>query len=38
MTHEVFNYRIHPISLYGEYLHSPETSVCLGKDLPVDEA
>jgi GNAT superfamily N-acetyltransferase len=24
----------HPIPLYGEYCLSPETSVCLGKDLP----
>lgn len=23
-----------PIPLYGEYLNSPETSVCLGKELP----
>jgi putative acetyltransferase len=23
-----------PIPLYGEYLRSPETSVCLGKELP----
>jgi putative acetyltransferase len=23
-----------PIPLYGEYLSSPETSVCLGKELP----
>lgn len=23
-----------PIPLYGEYLSSPETSICLGKDLP----
>jgi putative acetyltransferase len=23
----------HPVPLYGEYLHSPETSICLGKDL-----
>jgi putative acetyltransferase len=22
-----------PIPLYGEYLRSPETSVCMGKDL-----
>ena len=27
-----------PIPLFGEYCLSPETSVCLGKDLPVDEA
>ena len=26
-----------PIPLYGEYCLSPETSVCLGKDLPVRE-
>jgi len=24
----------HPIPLFGEYCLSPETSVCLGKDLP----
>ncbi len=23
----------HPIPLYGEYLRSPETSICLGKEL-----
>jgi len=23
-----------PISLYGEYLHSPETSICMGKVIP----
>ena len=23
-----------PIPLYGEYLHSPATSICLGKELP----
>ncbi len=23
-----------PIPLYGEYLQSPQTSICLGKDLP----
>jgi putative acetyltransferase len=28
----------HPIPLYGEYLRSPETSICLGKDLPRDDA
>ncbi|HEU4886187.1 MAG TPA: GNAT family N-acetyltransferase [Longimicrobium sp.] len=27
-----------PIPLYGEYLSSPETSVCLGKELPTDAA
>jgi GNAT superfamily N-acetyltransferase len=27
----------HPIPLYGEYLRSPETSVCLGKELPAHE-
>jgi GNAT superfamily N-acetyltransferase len=27
----------HPIPLYGEYCHSPDTSVCLGKELPVRE-
>ncbi len=26
----------HPIPLYGEYCLSPETSVCLGKELPRD--
>ncbi len=24
----------HPIPLYGEYLASPDTSICLGKELP----
>ncbi|HEX2076891.1 MAG TPA: GNAT family N-acetyltransferase [Longimicrobium sp.] len=24
----------HPIPLYGEYLSSPDTSICLGKELP----
>jgi GNAT superfamily N-acetyltransferase len=28
----------HPIPLFGEYQRSPETSVCLGKDLPDHEA
>jgi putative acetyltransferase len=27
----------HPIPLYGEYLSSPETSVCLGKELHQDQ-
>ena len=27
------NTGFHPIPLYGEYCRSPETSVCLGKDL-----
>jgi putative acetyltransferase len=26
----------HPIPLYGEYCLSPETSICLGKDLSAD--
>jgi putative acetyltransferase len=26
-----------PIPLYGEYLQSPDTSVCLGKELTADE-
>jgi GNAT superfamily N-acetyltransferase len=25
-----------PIAVYGEYCLSPETSICLGKELPVD--
>jgi putative acetyltransferase len=28
----------HPIPLYGEYLRSPDTSICLGKELPGQEA
>ena len=28
----------HPIPLYGEYCLSPETSICLGKDLPEPDA
>jgi putative acetyltransferase len=28
----------HPIPLYGEYLGSPETSICLGKELPIQDA
>ncbi len=28
----------HPIPLYGAYCLSPETSVCLGKELPHDRA
>lgn len=28
----------HPIPLYGEYLSSPETSVCLGKELYADQS
>jgi GNAT superfamily N-acetyltransferase len=27
----------HPVPLYGEYLSSPETSVCLGKELHQDQ-
>jgi GNAT superfamily N-acetyltransferase len=27
----------HPIPLYGEYTRSPETSICLGKELPAPE-
>lgn len=25
----------HPIPLYGEYLRSPDTSLCMGKELPI---
>ena len=28
----------HPIPLYGEYLDSPETSVCLGKEISSNQA
>lgn len=28
----------HPIPLYGEYLSSPETSVCLGKELHLNQS
>lgn len=28
----------HPIPLYGEYLSSPDTSICLGKELSVQDS
>jgi putative acetyltransferase len=28
----------HPIPLFGEYLRSPETSICLGKELAAGDA